>query len=136
LQRRGLKNPPELAIGDGALGFWKAMTKVYSQTRWQRRWVNNTANILNKLPKSMQTKAKQKIQEIWMAPDKIEAQKCFDDFIGLYEARYPKAVECLRKDREALLIFHDFPAEHWRHIRTTNPIESTFSTVRIRTDKV
>jgi transposase-like protein len=136
LQRRGLKVPPELAIGDGALGFWKALAKVYSKTRWQRCWVHKTANILNKLPKSLQAKAKEKIQQIWMAPDKVEAQKSFDDFISLYETKYPKAAECLQKDREALLTFYDFPAEHWRHIRTTNPIESTFSTVRLRTDKV
>lgn len=136
LKHRGLNVPPELAIGDGALGFWKALAKVYSKTRWQRCWVHKTANILNKLPKSVQTKAKEKIQQIWMAPDKSEAQKSFDDFISLYGTKYPKAVECLQKDREALLTFYDFPAEHWRHIRTTNPIESTFSTVRLRTDKV
>ena len=136
LKHRGLKVPPELAIGDGALGFWKALAKVYGKTRWQRCWVHKTANILNKLPKSMQAKAKEKIHQIWMAPDKAEAQKCFDDFVSLYEAKYPKAVDCLKKDREALLTFYDFPAEHWRHIRTTNPIESTFSTVRLRTDKV
>ena len=136
LKRRGLKVPPELAIGDGALGFWKALAKVYSKTRWQRCWVHKTANILNKLPKSLQAKAKENIQQIWMAPDKAEAQKSFDDFISLYETKYPKAAECLQKDREALLSFYDFPAEHWRHIRTTNPIESTFSTVRLRTDKV
>ena len=136
LKRRGLKVPPELAIGDGALGFWKALAKVYSKTRWQRCWVHKTANILNKLPKSLQAKAKENIQQIWMAPDKAEAQKSFDDFISLYETKYPKAAECLQKDRDALLSFYDFPAEHWRHIRTTNPIESTFSTVRLRTDKV
>ena len=136
LKRRGLKVPPELAIGDGALGFWKALAKVYSKTRWQRCWVHKTANILNKLPKSLQAKAKEKIQQIWMAPDKAKAQKSFDDFTSLYETKYPKAAECLQKDREALLSFYDFPAEHWRHIRTTNPIESTFSTVRLRTDKV
>jgi len=136
LRHRGLKVPPELAIGDGALGFWKALAKVYSKTRWQRCWVHKTANILNRLPKSLQAKAKEKIHQIWMAPDKAEAQKGFDDFVSLYEAKYPKAVECLQKDHEALLTFYDFPAEHWRHIRTTNPIESTFSTVRLRTDKV
>jgi len=136
LKHRGLNVAPELAIGDGALGFWKALAKVYSETRWQRCWVHKTANILNKLPKSLQAKAKEKIQQIWMAPDKAEAQKSFDDFISLYETKYPKAVECLQKDREALLTFYDFPAEHWKHIRTTNPIESTFSTVRLRTYKV
>ena len=136
LKHRGLKTAPELAIGDGALGFWKALAKVYDKTRWQRCWVHKTANILNKLPKSMQAKAKEKLHQIWMAPDKAEAQSHFDDFISIYEAKYPKAAKCLEKDRDVLLTFYDFPAEHWRHIRTTNPIESTFSTVRLRTAKV
>ena len=136
LKHRGLKDHPELAIGDGALGFWKALTKVYHNTRWQRCWVHKTANVLNKLPKSIQAKAKEKLHQIWMAPDKAEAQKHFDDFISIYEDKYPKAAKCLQKDREVLLTFYDFPAEHWRHIRTTNPIESTFSTVRLRTAKV
>ena len=136
LKHRGLKIAPKLAIGDGALGFWKALRKVYHNTRWQRCWVHKTANILNKLPKSLQSKAKNKLHQIWMAPDKAEAQNHFDDFINIYEDKYPKAAECLQKDREALLTFYDFPAEHWRHIRTTNPIESTFSTVRLRTAKV
>jgi len=125
-----------LAIGDGTLGFWKALTKVYHNTRRQRCWVHKTANVLNKLPKSLQAKAKEKLHQIWMAPDKAEAQKHFDDFISIYEDKYPKAAKCLQKDREILLTFYDFPAEHWRHIRTTNPIESTFSTVRLRTAKV
>jgi len=136
LKHRGLKAAPELAIGDGALGFWKALTKVYHNTRWQRCWVHKTANVLNKLPKSIQAKAKEKLHQIWMAPDKAEAEKHFDDFIEIYEAKYPKAAKCLKKDRDALLTFYDFPAEHWRHIRTTNPIESTFSSVRLRTAKV
>ena len=136
LKHRGLKTAPELAIGDGALGFWKALTKVYHNTRWQRCWVHKTANVLNKLPKSIQAKAKEKLHQIWMAPDKAEAQKHFDDFICIYEDKYPKAAKCLQKDRKILLTFYDFPAEHWRHIRTTNPIESTFSTVRLRTAKV
>ena len=136
LKRRGLNTFPKLAIGDGALGFWKALTKVYHNTRWQRCWVHKTANILNKLPKSLQAKAKEKLHQIWMAPDKVEAQTHFDDFISIYEDKYPKAAKCLQKDREILLTFYDFPAEHWRHIRTTNPIESTFSTVRLRTAKV
>ena len=136
LKRRGLKEGPELAIGDGALGFWKALAKVYDNTRWQRCWVHKTANVLNKLPKSIQAKAKEKLHQIWMAPDKAEAEKHFDDFIEIYESKYPKAAKCLKKDRDALLTFYDFPAEHWRHIRTTNPIESTFSTVRLRTAKV
>ncbi len=136
LRHRGLKIAPKLAVGDGALGFWKALSKVYGQTRCQRCWVHKTANVLNRLPKSIQPKAKEKLHQIWMAPDKAEAQKHFDDFISIYEAKYPKAAKCLQKDRDALLTFYDFPAEHWRHIRTTNPIESTFSTVRLRTAKV
>jgi len=136
LKFRGLKTAPELAIGDGALGFWKALAKVYDKTRWQRCWVHKTANVLNKLPKSLQPKAKEKLHEIWMAPKKDEAEKQFDVFVSIYGAKYPKAVECLEKDREALLTFYDFPAEHWKHIRTTNPIESAFSTVRLRTAKV
>lgn len=136
LKSRGLENGPQLAIGDGALGFWKALPQVYDDTRWQRCWVHKTANVLNKLPKSLQVKAKAKLQQIWMAPEKDEAQRQFDDFVQLYDAKYPKATECLKKDREALLTFYDFPAEHWRHIRTTNPIESTFATVRLRTNKV
>jgi putative transposase len=136
LKHRGLKAAPELAIGDGALGFWKALAKVYHNTRWQRCWVHKTANVLNKLPKSLQAKAKEKLHQIWMAPDKAEAQTHFNDFISIYEDKYPKAAKCLQKDREILLTFYDFPAEHWRHIRTTNPIESTFSTVRLRTAKV
>lgn len=136
LKRRGLPEAPELAIGDGALGFWKALSKVYPKTRWQRCWVHKTANILNKLPKSLQSKAKEKLQQIWMAGSKKEAGKSFDAFIKTYEAKYPKAANCLEKDRDVLLNFYDFPAEHWRHIRTTNPIESTFSTVKLRTAKV
>ena len=136
LKHRGLKEAPELAVGDGALGFWKALAKVYDTTRWQRCWVHKTANVLNKLPKSIQAKAKSKLHQIWMAPDKDEAQKYFDDFIEIYGTKYPKAAECLKKDREVLLTFYDFPAEHWKHIRTTNPIESTFATVRLRTAKV
>ena len=131
LKHRGLKEGPELAVGDGALGFWKALAKVYDNTRWQRCWVHKTANVLNKLPKSIQAKAREKLHMIWMAPEKDEAEKHFDDFIKIYEAKYPKATECLKKDRDALLTFYDFPAERWRHIRTTNPIESTFLTVRL-----
>ena len=136
LKHRGLKLAPKLAIGDGALGFWKALEKVYGNTRRQRCWVHKTANVLNKLPKSVQAKAKEKLHQIWMAPDKAEAQEHFDDFINIYGAKYPQATQCLQKDRDELLTFYDFPAEHWRHIRTTNPIESTFSTVRLRTNKV
>lgn len=136
LKHRGLKEGPELAAGDGALGFWKALAKVYDNTRWQRCWVHKTANVLNKLPKSIQAKAREKLHMIWMAPEKDEAEKHFDDFIKIYEAKYPKATECLKKDRDALLTFYDFPADHWRHIRTANPIESTFAAVRLRTAKV
>jgi putative transposase len=136
LKGRGLQFGPKLAIGDGALGFWKALGKVYGHSRAQRCWVHKTANVLNTLPKSLQSQAKAKLHQIWMAPDQAEAERHFDEFIALYGAKYPKAAECLKKDREALLTFYDFPAEHWRHIRTTNPIESTFATVRLRTDKV
>jgi putative transposase len=136
LKGRGLRKAPKLAVGDGSLGFWKALSQVYDDTRWQRCWVHKTANILNKLPKSLQAKAKSKLHQIWQAGEKDEAIRHFDDFIKIYEAKYPKAAACLQKDRDALLTFYDFPAEHWRHIRTTNPIESTFSTVRLRTRKV
>ena len=136
LKSRGLTTAPQLAIGDGALGFWKALSKVYDDTRWQRCWVHKTANVLNNLPKSLQSKAKSKLHQIWQATSKDEAQRHFNDFVNTYEAKYPKAAQCLEKDRDALFTFYDFPAEHWRHIRTTNPIESTFATVRLRTNKV
>jgi putative transposase len=135
LKRRGLGQSPQLAIGDGALGFWKALRQVYGQTRWQRCWVHKTANVLNKLPRGIQPQAKQRLHEIWMAATRQEAEQAFDYFIQAYQAKYPKATECLAKDREDLLAFYDFPAEHWKHIRTTNPIESTFATVRLRTVK-
>ena len=133
LNDRGLKQGPKLAIGDGALGFWKALRKVYGKTREQRCWVHKTANVLNYLPKGKQSKAKGMLHDIWMAETKAEAEKAFDLFIETYQAKYPKAAECLAKDRDVLLTFYDFPAEHWAHIRTTNPIESTFATVRLRT---
>jgi putative transposase len=136
LKGRGLSKGPRLAVGDGALGFWKALDKIYGNTRWQRCWVHKTANVLNKLPKSLQAKAKAKLHEIWMAADKDQARRHFDDFLKIYGAKYPKATECLEKDRDVLLTFYDFPAEHWKHVRTSNPIESTFATVRLRTDKV
>jgi len=136
LKSRGLTTAPQLAIGDGALGFWKALSKVYDGTRWQRCWVHKTANVLNNLPKSLQSKAKSKLHQIWQAANKDEAARHFNDFVNTYEAKYPKAAQCLEKDRDALFTFYDFPAEHWRHIRTTNPIESTFATVRLRTNKV
>jgi len=135
LHRRGLTIGPDLATGDGALGFWKALPQVYDPTKGQRCWGHNTANVLNKLPKSLQAKAKAGLHAIWMAPTKAEANKAFDGFLQTYEAKYPKVVDCLQKDREALLAFYQFPAEHWQHIRTTNPIESTFATVRLRTAK-
>lgn len=133
LKGRGLKIPPKLAVGDGAMGFWAALAEVYPDTAEQRCWVHKTANVLNKLPKSVQPKAKDDLHAIWMASAKADAEKAFDQFAATYAAKYPKAVECLRKDRASLLTFYNFPAEHWRHIRTTNPIESTFATVRHRT---
>jgi len=136
LKDQGLDTAPELAIGDGALGFWKALNSMYPETKWQRCWVHKTANVLNMLPKSLHPAAKQALQSIWMAPGIEEAEKNFDGFIETYGAKYYKAAECLEKDRGALLTFYSFPAEHWRHIRTSNPIESTFATVRLRTDKV
>ena len=135
LKDRGLTTGPELAVGDGALGFWKALPQVYPQTRQQRCWVHKTANVLTKLPQSQQPQALRDLQSIWMAATETEAQTAFDAFVKDYAAKYPKASECLAKDRENLLAFYDFPAEHWAHIRTTNPIESTFATVRLRTDK-
>ena len=135
LKHRGLTKPPKIAVGDGALGFWKALVQVYPSTRPQRCWVHKTTNVLNKLPKSVQPHAKEHLHHIWMAPTRAEAEDAFDTFIEAYDAKYPKAVECLTKDREELLTFYDFPAEHWRHLRTTNPIESIFATIRLRTAK-
>jgi putative transposase len=132
VKARGLVIDPKLAIGDGALGFWKALPQVYPTTREQRCWVHKTANVLDKLPKRLQPEAKQKLHAIWMAPTKAEAEAAFDLFVATYQAKYVKATECLAKDRDVLLTFYDFPAEHWRHLRTTNPIESTFATVRLR----
>jgi transposase-like protein len=132
---RGLEIEPSLAIGDGALGFWKAMRPVWDTTKEQRCWVHKTANVLDKLPKGSQPKAKRMLHEIYLAETKAAAGKAFDLFVKTYEAKYPKATECLVKDRDVLLAFYDFPAEHWIHIRTTNPIESVFSTVRLRHDK-
>jgi len=135
LKARGLTIDPKLAIGDGALGFWKALPQVYGETREQRCWVHKTSNVLNKLPKHLQAKAKSDLHQIWMAPTRDEAYTAFDSFIQIYEPKYPKAAECLAKDKAALLAFYDFPAQHWIHIRTSNPIESTFATVRLRTSK-
>jgi putative transposase len=133
LKRRGLAIGPELAVADGALGFWKAVEQVWPQTRGQRCWVHKTANVLNKLPKSQHSKAKRALQEIWMAETKKDALAAFDVFVETWGVKYDKAVECLIKDREALLAFYDFPAEHWKHLRTSNVIESAFATVRHRT---
>ena len=135
LKRRGLKTGPGLAVGDGALGFWKALREVYGETREQRCWVHKTANVLNQMPKSLQAKAKGHLHDIWMAETKANAEAAFDFFIQAYGVKYDKATERLVKDRERLLTFYDFPAEHWKHIRTSNPIESTFATVRQRTVK-
>lgn len=132
LKARGM-NEPELGIGDGALGFWKALKKVFENTRSQRCWVHKTVNVLDKLPKGIQAKAKQHIHDIWMAATREAAENAFDLFVKIYQDKYPKATECLEKDRVELLSFYDFPAEHWVHIRTSNPIESTFATVRLRT---
>jgi len=133
LKRRGLAMGPELAVADGALGFWQAVEEVWPQTRGQRCWVHKTANVLNKLPKSQQSKAKRALQEVWMAETKNDALMGFDAFVENWGIKYDKAVDCLIKDRDALLAFYDFPAEHWKHLRTTNVIESSFATVRHRT---
>lgn len=135
LKHRGLTEGPELAIGDGALGFWKALAQEYGATRAQRCWVHKTANVLSKLPQSAQPKAKERLHRVWQAPTRDEAHAAFDAFVAGYEAKYPKAADCLRKDRDELLAFYDFPAEHWQHLRTTNPIESTFATVELRAHK-
>lgn len=138
LKHRGLTTAggdPKLAIGDGALGFWAACRKLLPGTREQRCWVHKTANVLDNLPKAQQPRAKEALHQIWMAATRQEANSAFDLFVAKYQAKYPKAVACLTKDRDVLLTFYDFPAEHWIHLRTTNPIESTFATVRLRHDK-
>ncbi len=132
LKRRGLELSPRLAVGDGALGFWASLRKVFPETREQRCWVHKTANVLNKVPKSIQPKVKADLHEIWQAETKEAAENAFDLFIAKYELKYPAASNCLEKDRGVLLSFYDFPAEHWGHLRTTNPIESMFATVRLR----
>ncbi len=131
----GLVFGPELATGDGALGFWQALHQVWPSTRQQRCWVHKTANVLNALPKSLHGKAKQDLHAIYEAQNRKEAELAFDRFVAKYRAKYDKATACLAKDRDALLAFYAAPAEHWKHVRTTNPIESTFATVRLRTDK-
>ena len=136
LKKQGLKAGPLVAVGDGALGFWAALNEAYPKTQHQRCWFHKTGNVLNCLPKSLQAKAKGELHEIWMSPTKEAANKVLGQFVNRYSAKYPKAAECLLKDKEELLAFYDFPAEHWKQLRTTNPIESTFATVRHRTKKV
>jgi len=135
LDGQGLATPPMLAVGDGALGFWKAAAKKWPATARQRCWVHKTANVLNKVPKSVQPKIKEALHDIWMAETREAAYKAFDSCQRRFESKYPGAMECLVKDKESLLAFYDFPAPHWQHIRTTNPIESVFATVRLRTTK-
>ena len=135
MKHRGLEVAPKLAVGDGAMGFWAALHEVYGKTCVQRCWVHKTANVLNAMPKSIQPKAKAHLKDIWMAETKAAAQAAFDFFVEAYGVKYDRAVKCLTKDRADLLAFYDFPAEHWKHIRTSNPIESTFATVRHRTTK-
>jgi putative transposase len=134
LKSRGM-NAPQLAIGDGAMGFWAALDEIYPKTRQQRCWMHKTMNVLNCLPKSAQAKAKQALHDIWQAETKADADQSFDLFIATYEAKYPKATLCLHKNRDELLAFYDFPAQHWQSIRTSNPIESTFGTIRHRTKR-
>jgi putative transposase len=133
IKARGLSVPPEIAVGDGAMGFWKALDEVFPGTRHQRCWVHKTANVLNKFPKTMQPAVKADLREIWQAETRAVAEAAMDTFAEKYGAKYEKAVTCLTKDKEALLTFYDFPAEHWDHLRTGNPIESVFATVRHRT---
>lgn len=135
LKRLGLKSCPKLVVGDGALGFWKALPQVFGDTQKQRCWMHKTGNVLDKLPKHLQPRAKENLHQIWMAETKEKAEEAFDHFIESYKLKYPKATECLEKDRDVLLVFYYFPAEHWTHLRTTNPIESMFSSVRLRTVK-
>ena len=135
LKSRGLVMAPELATGDGALGFWKAMAKVFLSTRAQRCWCHKTANVLNKMPKSVHGKAKSMLHDIWMADTRKNAHTAFNLFVETFGSKYEAAVKCLDKDQDVLLAFYNFPAEHWIHLRTTNPIESTFATVRLRTRK-
>ena len=133
LKRRGLPAPPKLAIGDGALGFWGALREVFPATREQRCWVHKTANVLDKMPKKIQPSAKRLIHEMYLSETKNDALEAFERFGELYGVKHHKAWDCLKKDQDQLFTFYDFPAEHWMHLRTTNPIESTFATVRLRT---
>src|SRR5207237_9068668 len=127
LKRRGLTTAPQIAVADGALGFWKALGEVWPTTREQRCWVHKTANILNKMPKSLHTKAKRALQRIWMAEAKTDAVTALEAFVETYQVKYKRATDCLTKDRDALLAFYDFPAEHWKHLRTTDEIDKPFS---------
>ncbi len=133
LKARGLAEPPKLATGDGSLGFWLALAKVFPSTRQQRYWVHKTANVLDKLPKGQQPAAKALLHEVWMSATREDATQAFDRFGATYGVKWPRAKDCLEKDRVELLAFYDFPTEHWQHLRTSNPIESTFATVRLRT---
>jgi transposase-like protein len=133
LKARGLSHMPALAVGDGGLGFWAGLREEWPAAREQRCWVHKTANILDKMPRGIQSKAKRRIHDMYLAATKEQALKAYDEFLDLYEAKFPKACACLRDDKEVLFTFYDFPAEHWIHIRTTNPIESTFASVRHRT---
>jgi putative transposase len=135
LKKQGLQHAPKIAVGDGALGFWGALSEEYGGVREQRCWVHKTANVLDKMPKGLQPRAKEKLHEMYLSATKAEALKAYQEFLSLYEVKFPKACECLAKDKEVLFTFYDFPAEHWIHLRTTNPIESTFATVRHRTDR-
>ena len=132
VQKRGMTLAPKLAVGDGALGFWAALRKVFPETAEQRCWFHKSGNVLSKMPKSVQPRAKNDLHEIWQAETREAAINAFDHFLEKYDAKYPAACECLRKDRDVLLTFYDFPAQHWAHLRTTNPIESTFATIRLR----
>jgi len=135
LRDRGLTKPPKLAVGDGAMGFWAALSEVYPETEQQRCWVHKTVNVLDKLPKRVQPQAKSMLHEIWQADTRQAAEKAFERFLATFGDKYPKATDNLAADRERLLAFYDFPAAHWQHLRTTNPIESTFATIRLRTAK-
>ena len=135
LVARRLTTCPKLATADGALDFWKALSKVYPQTKQQRWWVHKTANVLNKSPKAVQPKVKEALHDIWMAETHDNTHKAFDIALERFTAKYPRAMDCLSKDLKSMLAFYDFPAEHWVNIRTTNPIESAFATVRLRTSK-
>jgi transposase-like protein len=135
LRLRGLETSPKLAVGDGALGFWNAMAKSYPDTKHQRCWVHKTANVLAAVPKSVQGKLRDALKEIWMAETKESAEQAFKQTVARFGDKYPKAINKLVKDEEELLAFYDFPDVHWTHIRTTNPIESTFATVRLRSKR-